>query len=379
MIKPPTHGKIEEMGEKPMERSLIVIGGGVAGAALPPPRNRAAKSFRSYVTTMAGRFPQPKPKPENGADHRGRNSRPVTLAAKSPTHRSLVLGTTWVAMLLVSLLPDILFRELTGQLPVGLYWAKIGLLGGLLLASLLWPKLRALRIFFAVMLAVYWLEWGVGQFYQRLSYSTWFAGSAPFLRQVGLVEIPRVTVGGLLVLVMLGLMGRLDCFFFIHGQLAAPAASIPLILTRPPSWRVLGPTIAGAMCLGLVVFVLAAGRLPTGPAWQAVLPLLPFVFLFAAGNAFGEEMLYRAPWLGALERPLGASQALALTAVYFGLAHFYGVPYGVVGVVMAVIPGWLMGKAMLETRGFFWAWFIHFWMDGVVFFFMALGSVAPGG
>ena len=30
---------------------------------------------------------------------------------------------------------------------------------------------------------------------------------------------------------------------------------------------------------------------------------------------------------------------------------------------MAFIPGWLMGKAMLKTRGFFWAWFIHFWMD----------------
>jgi hypothetical protein len=46
---------------------------------------------------------------------------------------------------------------------------------------------------------------------------------------------------------------------------------------------------------------------------------------------------------------------------------------------MAFIPGWLSGKAMLETRGFFWAWFIHFWMDVVIFFFMALGAVALAG
>jgi hypothetical protein len=110
-----------------------------------------------------------------------------------------------------------------------------------------------------------------------------------------------------------------------------------------------------------------------------VLPLLPFVLLFAASNAFGEEMIYRAPWLGALEDPIGPVHALLITAVYFGIGHFYGVPYGILGVVMAFIPGWLMGKAMLETRGFFWAWFIHLCMDIVVFFFVALGSISPGG
>jgi hypothetical protein len=36
------------------------------------------------------------------------------------------------------------------------------------------------------------------------------------------------------------------------------------------------------------------------------------------------------------------------------------VPNGVIGVVMATCLGWLLGKAMLETRGFFWAWFITF-------------------
>ena len=75
----------------------------------------------------------------------------------------------------------------------------------------------------------------------------------------------------------------------------------------------------------------------------------------------------------------GPVHVLLITAVYFGLSHFYGVPYGILDVVMAFIPGWLMGKAMLETCGFFWAWFIHLCMDIVIFFFMALGSISLGG
>ena len=68
-----------------------------------------------------------------------------------------------------------------------------------------------------------------------------------------------------------------------------------------------------------------------------------------------------------------------MTADYFGVGHFYGVPYGVTGVIMAFIPGWLMGKSMLETRGFLWPWIIHFCMDIVIFSAIALGSVTPGG
>jgi membrane protease YdiL (CAAX protease family) len=285
----------------------------------------------------------------------------------------------WSTVILVSLLPDILFRELAGEAPAWLYWAKVGLIAVLLLTSLLLKFLRPLRLFAAVLLAVYALQWGVERVYRLANYQAWFAGASSFVKNIGSTEIPRLTVGLLLVAFMLILVRSFEGFFFVKGRLDAPAAPIPLITSRPSSWRILGPAIAGAMCLGLAVFVLAFGSLPSAHALKGVLPLLPFVLLFAAANAFGEEMIYRAPWLAALEGPVGPVQALLMTAVYFGLAHFYGVPYGVVGVIMAFIPGWLMGKSMLETRGFFWAWFIHFWMDVVIFFFVALGSVTPGG
>jgi hypothetical protein len=295
------------------------------------------------------------------------------------TGKGVRLAAAWTATLLVSLLPDILVRELGGNLPTWLYGAKVGLVALLLLVSLFWKRLRPLWLFFAVLLSVFVLQWGVDRFYSLMDYAAWFAGADSFVRDVGMVQIQRATTGILMVLVMLVLVRRFDRFFFVKGKLDAPAAPIPLITSKPVSWSILGPAIAGAMCLGLLVFSLAFGSLPSLDALKNVLPLLPFVLLFAASNAFGEEMIYRAPWLSALEGPVGPAQALLITAVYFGIGHFYGVPYGILGVVMAFVPGWLMGKAMLETRGFFWAWFIHVCMDIVIYSFIALGSISPGG
>ena len=299
--------------------------------------------------------------------------------AKPKASTNLLIFIAWIVTLFVSFFPDILLRELTSSLPGWLYWAKVGLISVFLLTSLLWKRLHTLWLFSAVLLAVYLLQWGVDWFYQSLSYSNWLAGANSFVKDLASVQIPRTTVGILLVLIMLVLVHRFGNFFLVMGKLNAQAAPIPFIMTRPSSWRILGPAIACAMCLGLAAFSLIFGNIPSLQSLKSALPLLPFILLFAASNAFGEEMLYRAPWLSSLEGPVGPTHALLLTAVYFGLGHFYGVPFGILGVVMAFIPGWLIGKSMLETRGFFWAWFIHFWMDAVIFSFIGLGSVTPGG
>jgi hypothetical protein len=46
---------------------------------------------------------------------------------------------------------------------------------------------------------------------------------------------------------------------------------------------------------------------------------------------------------------------------------------------MSTFLGWMLGKSMLENRGFFWAWFIHFVQDVLVSSFMVVGTIAPGG
>jgi len=55
------------------------------------------------------------------------------------------------------------------------------------------------------------------------------------------------------------------------------------------------------------------------------------------------------------------------------------VPYGLIGVMLAAFLGWILACSMQETRGMFWAWFVHFWQDVLIFSFLAVGSITPGG
>jgi membrane protease YdiL (CAAX protease family) len=110
------------------------------------------------------------------------------------------------------------------------------------------------------------------------------------------------------------------------------------------------------------------GARPTPDLLVRVVPRLPAVLLFAAVNAFNEEIYFRATLLSTLPQIVGKDHALLINAAFFGLAHYlYGSPPGLVGFLMTGFLAWLIGKSMLETKGLFWAWFIHFLPDVVIF------------
>jgi hypothetical protein len=69
----------------------------------------------------------------------------------------------------------------------------------------------------------------------------------------------------------------------------------------------------------------------------------------------------------------GKVQALLMTAVYFGLEHYYGNPPALSGVLLATFLGYLLGKSMLETGGSRWAWLIHWLQDIIIFSFLVMG------
>jgi hypothetical protein len=71
---------------------------------------------------------------------------------------------------------------------------------------------------------------------------------------------------------------------------------------------------------------------------------------------------------------VGPRHALWLTALWFGLGHYYGgVPSGPVGFVQSGLLALLLGKAMLDTRGIAWPWTIHVALDTVIYLFIAAG------
>ena len=178
----------------------------------------------------------------------------------------------------------------------------------------------------------------------------------------------------LAVIAILGVFKRARrAFFRPRGRRDAPIEPVRWLGIKPgESWKTFGWIFACAAALAVLVpTILAIG--PSTAIVVKALPLLPAVLLFATINASTEEVYFRAGPLATLTEIIGKNQSLLLTAVFFGLAHWlYGSPPGILGVLMPGFLAWLIGKSMLETRGFAWPWLIHFLPDVVVFFSYAL-------
>ncbi len=261
----------------------------------------------------------------------------------------------WLVTLAVTSLPDIILQESTGVLPNWILPAKAGLLIAALGFSLGERHFRALRHYFLILLLLLLVSWAQLQ----VSATDWWAaqlGAAPssssallggqLLRLVGTFII----IGGLLLL-----RYTPQAFFLQRGRLDATARRVRWLGMRGPEpWTRFGRNFAIIITAVTLVFLLAAAPVDQWENWN-ILPVLPVVLLLASLNAFNEEVSYRGALLAPLIGAVGQRHAVLLTAVLFGLAHFYGVPYGLIGVVLATFLGWILGKSMIETQGMFWA------------------------
>jgi len=304
----------------------------------------------------------------------------ASLGVRANPSNRFVTVVAWGTMLSVSVLPNALLHELRVPEPPWLVWAKMGLLLALAVATFFWSVLRSIRHFFLVVFAIFATEEIVSRVTSSIIWQGWFAPEgAGFTRTMLGEQLGRLTVALLIVGVLLGLGYRRREFFLVRGQLDAPITPVGWLgFPEPVPWTHFGKRFSLYIAGVLLVFLIASGR-PSLTSVVGAIPMLPAVVLLAAMNAFSEEMTYKASMLATLEPAVGSRHALWNTALFFGIGHYFGVPYGVIGVIMASFLGWILGKAMLETRGFFWAWFIHFIQDILIFYLMAIGSIAAGG
>lgn len=299
---------------------------------------------------------------------------------KNTTTKYPVLIIAWTFILAISLfkiiLQEIFHYPVSENLQLGVEAAIIVV--GLAL-SLAWKDLRVLRPFFGLLAALVAAQWLV---YTKIDSLPIFKSllSHPSFNVYMLAEQTLNLMVTALMITFLLLLGKKPRDFFLaKGDVNAPAEVVKwLDIKRDEAWNVVGKKFAFFISLGTLAFLVVAGRPPLDIVFRA-LPFLPAVLLCAALNAFNEEMTYKASFLSVLESVVGKKQALLLMAAFFGIFHFYGIPYGVIGVALAAFLGWLLGKSMLETRGLFWAWFIHFLQDVLIFAFLAIGSIIPGG
>jgi hypothetical protein len=282
--------------------------------------------------------------------------------------------SAWLATLLASALPEILLHELGIAAPDWLVWLKLGALGALLILSLIWKRIRPLSPFFVVLFALLFGTWIMDRFQSTAFFKSWERGSsyAGGMSAFMLIEL----VFALVMIAVLLLLGyRRKDFFFARGTSRAKAERVRWLgMDKSIPWKEFGPIVIIIAAVVLSIFLILFNR-PSQAFWPKALKVLPLAVLLAAINAFNEETIWRSAFLAPLHSSVGRNPALLMNAAIFGLAHYLsGSPGGIPGLVLTGFLGYLMAKAMLETRGFFWPWLIHFISDIPVLVFIAAAS-----
>ncbi len=281
----------------------------------------------------------------------------------------------WVVTLLVSTLPDIFLDKLAGGIPSWLTDVKLGLLLVLILLSFFWTSLRPLYNYLLVMFAFFTLFELLPLVNFTMPGLQALFGNSVFDVRMQAEQIGKLAVSIAMILVLLWLGGgRLD-LFLRGGDLRAPIQPVRVLgFPKPEPWTKFG-LLWGFCIAGTLAVVFYLGARPGGATLLKVLPILPSILFYAVLNSFNEEITFRVPMLATLEPVGGSRQALWISAFFFGIAHYFGTPGGILGGLLSIFMGWILGKAMLETRGLFWSWWIHFLSDVVIFFFLAVALV----
>jgi len=266
---------------------------------------------------------------------------------------SQLMPVAWGITLALAVAPEVTAT----RAPFPLQWALFGALLCAAMIPFLWKAARPLRTYAGVLalltlLAVF--------FWNPLP--TWMSRQAWFPDPSGyaaafITQAPKV-VAAFVMMAVLALLGYRRQEFFLssgaHGKL----------------W--IGAGVFAALAMGLTMLVYLQPTAAQAKGTAGGIRYLPLALVLAAMNSFAEEMLYRGVLFGPLLRQVTANQAISMTAVLFGIAHYHGTPSGFPGLGLTFIAGWVFGLAMVETRSVLLPWFLHFVPDAVIYVTSAL-------
>lgn len=285
----------------------------------------------------------------------------------------------WLALITVAALPEIVAFEMLSQPAVPLFTVKLAILAVLTLIAVIVRSLRAIVPFLIIVGVILAGEWARGELAATPFWDRVTRGSPEVDLLVG--QLSRLALTGVLIVTAL-IVRRRDAgyLYLAPGHIRAPMKAVVWLGFKDDQirWSRFGWMSALAVGSGTLLFLWLGGGEMMRAAGTQVVRNLPIVLLLATMNAFSEEVTFRSVLLAPLRDVVSPRHAVMMTAVFFGILHFYGVPYGLAGVAMSGFLGWLLGKAMVETNGLFWPWFIHFVQDVLIFSFVLVG-LRPGG
>jgi membrane protease YdiL (CAAX protease family) len=266
---------------------------------------------------------------------------------------SQLLAVAWSITVALAAAPDLVAT----RAPSLVQWVVFAALLCPALIPFLWQAARPLRTYAGMLvlltlLAVFFWS-GLPT---SMSRQAWFPARSGYAAAF-ITQSPKV-VAAFMMMGVLVLLGYRRQEFFVSGG------------ARGKLW--IGVGVAAALVMGftMLAYLQTTAAEARGAAEEA--RYLPLALVLAAMNSFAEEMLYRGALLGPLLRQVTANQAISMTAVLFGIAHYHGTPSGFPGMGLTFIAGWVFGVAMVETRSILLPWFLHFVPDAVIYVTSAL-------
>ena len=165
--------------------------------------------------------------------------------------------------------------------------------------------------------------------------------------------------------------------FFRMGNINAHISKIAWLgVTGNETWLEIATSIGLFITLGTAIFMffqLKKANIQISEFFKNS-EILGWAILFSAANAFSEEAIFRIGIISPLYGVFSVAIIVLISGVVFGLPHYFGMPSGIIGAMMAGFLGWLLAMSLVETQGIFLAWAIHFVQDVVIITSMILMS-----
>jgi membrane protease YdiL (CAAX protease family) len=159
-----------------------------------------------------------------------------------------------------------------------------------------------------------------------MSRQTWFPDPSGYAAAF-IMQAPKV-VAAFVMMAALALLGYRRQEFFVSSGVHR---------------KVWIGSFAAALVMAVTMVVYLQTTAAEAKRATEAIHYLPLALVLAAMNSFAEEMLYRGVLLGPLLRQVTANQAISMTAVLFGIAHYHGTPSGFPGMGLTFIAGWVFG------------------------------------
>ena len=202
------------------------------------------------------------------------------------------------------------------------------------------------------------------------SFTITSALATPRINHEASYQLATLGIFALFVVLAVALGGRGVLEYLRPTRFSGPVAPVPWIGLRPKEgedWVQVGTSFLVVITLVTAIAVYVPVIRGGAFAFSVTGVLLP-ALVFALTNSLVEEGIFRFAVTSVfLENGFPATSAALTSGLLFGGVHYFGTPGGIAGVFLAGFLGWFLSKSIAETRGFGWAWLIHFVQDVVIF------------